>query len=224
MLVEDIEKQDEVAKYLEEVSRQDRTYKGRLSERYKEYLAMSHFALYGYHIIDKEKYIIDKNNNDIFYNLRNKDIKIEFSRVSDYLSIEKEKLLNKEEATILTDDEYDRLDFLLDQIDRLRLYTNRTRCHELTFKYAKDYNCKAVTGLLYPKNMKLTLYHSWLENDNYVLDITNDLMFKKATFNRYVIEKINEIDYDKLKEYGDEINGYFTLLYLAAKKKLNLHK
>ncbi len=213
----------DIINYIEKVSMEEENYHGKTNKRYDEYLAICRFSLYGVSSIDKNKYKIEYNEEKQEYYFQMKKASVPFSLYSNVLKKECDEIHRKEEKEILTNEEYDRLDFLLDEIDSLKSLSYRNRCHELAYKKAILYNMKAVTGLLIPKCKKLSLFHSWLENEKYVIDVTNNLTFEKSVFNRYVVERINEIDSKELKRYGEEINGYYTLLYLAAEKKLSKH-
>lgn len=213
----------DIINYIDKVAYEEKNYRGKRSQKYNEYLAICNFSLYGISSIDKNKYKIEYNEEKQQYYFQTGKTNIAFNLYSNILKKECEKIHQKEEKEILTDEEYDHLDFLLDEIDNLRSFRYRNRCHELSYQKAILYNMKAVTGLLTPKCKNLTLFHSWLENDKYAIDVTNNLIFEKVVFNRYIVERVNEIDSKELKGYGEEINGYYTLLYLAAEKKLSKH-
>lgn len=211
----------DIINYIDKVAYEEENYHGKTSKKYNEYLAICQFSLYGVSSIDKNKYKIEYNEKKQQYYFQMEKVNIPFNLYSNILKKEYEQISQTKEKKNLTDEEYEYFDFLLDEINNLMSFCYRNRCHELSYQKAILYNMKAVTGLLTPKCKKLTLFHSWLENDKYVIDVTNNLIFEKVVFNRYVVERVNEIDSKELKGYGEEINGYYTLLYLAAEKKLS---
>ena len=213
-----------VISYIEKTALKEQKSKKIVNERFNEYLNICNFSLYGINSIDNKKYQIVYNSEIKAYNFKCHDASFTFNLFSNLLKEECTNLRNLEAQQGLSDLQYERMYFLEKQIIQLRSIGYRGQCHNLTKQNADIYHCRAVTGLLVPKNNKVSLYHSWLENDTHAIDLTNDLIFPKQTYNRYVIERINEFTYEELKGYGEVINGYYTLLYLAAEKKLSKSK
>ena len=211
---------NEVGTYLENLETDGVVKKQKINAKYRQYLAICKFTTYSYPISNIDGYTFMHDFKTSSYTLNKGKLHVNFRLMSDILSEKKKMLSRKSEEIILTDQEYDKLEFYIDQIDYLKRLSHRNECHKLVKQYAKAYNMNAVTGLLVPKYDDMELYHSWLENDEYCFDITNDLVLDKKTYHKYVKEKINTFTPQELENYGDDINGYYTLLYMAAKKKI----
>jgi len=210
---------DKVALYIDSIPSDSIVLDKKINSKYKEYFAIAKFTIAPW-LKEVDGYSFTYNKESNSYIMEKGNTRVLFSKLTSSLEKKINYLSSEADNRTLSDDEYDLLDAYIDQKDMLSRINSRNRCHDLVKRYAGFYKMHAVSGLMISKYDEIDLYHSWLENEKVCIDLTNNIVMDKKTYYRFVKEKLLELSIEELENIGDEINGYCSLLYLAASEKL----